>query len=172
MRLHWTNPSAAAAAYVGGGPERFLAVSLYGQFVGGSSYAAMLHHSADLSLLLNDFTTVNRLIVAGDLNLNGQWSGTDAWYNDIERSILDTFTMWRMRDVLAGADVPATAECPCAMSPCRHVQTYWKPGSATPWQNDHAFASPALKVASISVDSSAVTEHKLSDHAPLVLEIE
>lgn len=172
MELRWTTPGAAAVARVGDGADSFLAVSLYGQFVGGSSYATMLHHAADLTPLFNDFSAVDRSLITGDLNLNGQWTGDDACYNHLERTILDTFTMWGLRDLLAESGLPSAPDCTCGSTDCRHLQTYWKPGSATPWQNDHALASPNLKVNTINVDATAVTDHRLSDHAPIVIDID
>lgn len=171
MTLNWSNPGAAAAAHVGDAQTRFLAVSLYGQFNGGSSYATMLHHAADLAPLFNDFKTVERSLIAGDFNLNGQWGGTNAWFNEPERTILRTFSMWGMHDLLAGSDLSSAPGCACGLEPCRHIQTYWKPGSGTPWQNDHALGSPKLKVEQVRVEATAVTEHRLSDHAPIVIDL-
>lgn len=171
MELRWTTPGAAAAAVIGGGGNGLLAISLYGQFVGGSSYAAMLHHAADLAPLLNDFTAVKRCLIAGDFNLNAQWVHDDAWFNKLEQGILDTFTLWDLRDLISESDLPSAVDCPCGRDSCRHVQTYWKAGSPTPWQNDHLLASPGLDVSKVWVDSAAVLEHQLSDHAPLVVEM-
>lgn len=171
MELRWTVPEAAAAAYVGQGPEGFLAVSLYGQFAGGSSYATMLHHAAHLAPLFADFKRTRRSLIAGDFNLNGQWTGDQAWYNRLERTILSTLTMWGMSDIIADADLGRSPDCGCEQPDCRHIQTYWKPGSVTPWQNDHALASLGLKVTSVAVDAKAVVDHQLSDHAPIVMRV-
>ncbi len=171
MTLSQSVPGAVAAAYVGEGADRFIAISIYGQFVGGSSYASMLRHAADLAPLLNNFSAAAKLLIAGDFNLNAQWVDNDTWYNDIEQRILDTFTMWDLRDLIVESDLPAAINCRCGRSICRHVQTYWKKGSATPWQNDHALAGKTLPVIQVWVDSSAVTEHSLSDHAPVVIDV-
>lgn len=148
MELRWTTPGAAAAAWIGSGTDALLAISLYGQFVGGSSYAAMLHQAADLAPLLNDFATVERSLIAGDFNLNAQWVNDEAWYNKLEQGILDTFTVWGLRELISESDLRRAADCPCGRDSCRHVQTYWKAGSLTPWQNDHVFASAGLATSS------------------------
>jgi hypothetical protein len=109
--LRWTPPEAAAAAVIGGGgSDSLVGVSLYGKFIGGSSYSTMLHHAADLAPFL-DSRAAGRTLIAGDLNLNAQWSGSDASYNALERNILRTFTMWGLRDLLAESDVPSAAGC-------------------------------------------------------------
>ena len=110
-------------------------------------------------------------MIAGDFNLNAQWVGDDAWYNKIEQSILNTFTMWGMRDLIADSGLPSSPGCRCGGEECRHVQTNWLPRSHTPWQNDHALASPGLAVSDVWVDSAAVVDHALSDHAPIVLDL-
>jgi len=84
--------------------------------------------------------------------------------------ILSTLTMWGLSDLIAGSDLPAANGCGCARDNCRHVQTYWKPGSTNPWQNDHVFASSAIGVTSVSVDQGAVTDHYLWD--PAVVDID
>ena len=102
MTLSRSVPGAAAAAYLGEGADRFIAISVYGQFVGGSSYASMLRHAADLAPPLNDFSTAAKLLIAGDFNLNAQWVGVDACYNDLEQRIIGTFMMWDLRDPFSG----------------------------------------------------------------------
>jgi len=72
------------------GAEGFIAISLQGQFTGGGSYAAVLPHTADRAPLFNDFKAVKRSLIAGNPNLNAQWSGSDAWFNELERSALRT----------------------------------------------------------------------------------
>lgn len=171
MSLSRSVPGAAAAAYVGEGADRFIAISVYGQFVGGSSYASMLHHAADVAPLLHDVSAAARVLIAGDFNLNAQWVNNDAWYNEVEQRILGNFTMWGLRDLIAESGIPAAIDCRCGRSACRHVQTYWKVGSATPWQNDHALAGKKLPVTQVWVDALAVTEHALSDHAPVVIDL-
>ena len=106
----------------------------------------MLRHAADLAPLLNDFSAAAKLLIVGDFNVNAQWVGVNAWYNDLEQQILCTFTMWNLRDLIAESDLAPASNCPCGRTDCRHVEIYWKPGSAMPWQNDHALAGKDLPV--------------------------
>lgn len=169
IQLTWTTPGAGAAATVGSGADQLTLVSLYGLFRGGASYATMLHHAADLSGLLDDNQLSSNLLIAGDLNLTTQWTGSDVRYNAVERAVLSTFTAWGLRDLIAESSMVAAPDCGCLDSACRHVQTHWHSRSQRPWQVDHAFASPRVKI-DIEVVASARTAG-LSDHAPLVMHV-
>lgn len=78
----------------------------------------MLRHAADLAPLLNEFRAAANLLIAGDFNVNAQWGGANAWYNDLEQRILGNFTMWGLRDLLATSDLAAANNCPCGQRDC------------------------------------------------------
>jgi endonuclease/exonuclease/phosphatase family metal-dependent hydrolase len=78
-----------------------------------------------------------------------------------------------LRDLVAES-VPGPLEgCGCSDGLCRHVQTHWHRNSPRPWQDDYLFVSKGMSgQLALRVHEDAVTDHNLSDHAPLVLTIE
>ena len=149
-------------------------VSLYGAFdAEGWSYATVHRHQADLAPLLDSPEHLRQTIIAGALNLTSQWNGKDAGYAPIDRSLLEHFQAWGLRDMVAESAPGPLEGCGCTDDPCRHVQTHWHRNSPRPWQDDYLFVSKRMPgQLTLRVDEAAVTRHHLSDHAPLVLSIE
>ena len=169
----FSQPGRAAAATTEIDGRPLTLVSLYGAFdAEGWSYATVHRHQADLAPLLDSPEHLRQTIIAGDLNLTSQWSGKGAGYAPIDRSLLEHFKAWGLRDVVAESAAGPLEGCGCADDPCRHVQTHWHRNSPRPWQDDYLFVSKRMQgQLTLRVDASAVTEHRLSDHAPLVLTI-
>jgi endonuclease/exonuclease/phosphatase family metal-dependent hydrolase len=170
----FSQPGTAAAATTVIDGRALTLVSLYGAFdAEGWSYATVHRHQADLAPLLDSPEHLRQTIIAGDLNLTSQWSGKDAGYAPIDRSLLEHFQSWGLRDLVAES-VPGPLEgCGCSDGLCRHVQTHWHRNSPRPWQDDYLFVSKGMSgQLALRVHEDAVTDHNLSDHAPLVLTIE
>jgi hypothetical protein len=181
-----SHPGACAVADVLDGKGRMIltAISLYGQWeaiADGRIYScARLHRM--VSDLTGVFATARRhpLLVAGDFNVTTQiaYAGQTQAETDGAAAVFARLRSWGLVDCIAKtrADRPRLRGCTCPESNnCSHVQTFRLKNRADsrPTQLDYAFVSaglaPKLRACNV-VDTPAAWA--LSDHCPLVLELE
>lgn len=141
-------------------------VSVYG-VIDVYSQTTLLRVTADL-IPLFDSAQGTRVILGGDLNLG--LATSDPYYRMRGEGILGALKSLGLVDATDATDNrPASRpDCPCGKGgTCRHLAT-WKGADL-----DHVYVSEALKdqVRAITVARAAV-ELGLSDHAPLVLDLE
>lgn len=168
--FHKTMPGCVAVADPGKGP---LLISIYGVFDEGYTVTTVHRLLSDLTPLL-DSSSKRGVVVAGDLNVSTQMAVP---HRARHRNVLERFATLGLVDCLALGRPPRAQlqECPCDDTPCRHVQTHRHPRSAVPWQDDYVFVSERLaqRVKRCTVvDSGEPDPWQLSDHLPIVLEVE
>ena len=169
LPFRWTRPGTAAAATFDHPDGPVTLACVYGKFVGGRSYATMLHHAADLAPLLE---TQPRVLVAGDMNLTTQWVGADASSTPSSRPprTPSPAGVCATSSPRPGYRPPTTADASRNRAgTCRPTGTPDPPGrgrSTTPSR-----ARPFARL-SVRVDAGAVLEHQLSDHAPVVIQLD
>ncbi len=181
-----SHPGACAVADVvdAEGQLHFTAVSLYGQWeaiADGRIYScARLHRM--ISDLTGVFATSRRrpIVLAGDFNVTTQiaYSGQTQAETDGAAAVFTRLRAWGLADCLAisRANRPRLPECTCPDGDaCSHVQTFRLKNRADsrPTQLDYVFVSDALvsKVGGCEVVHAAAA-WELSDHCPLVLEVD
>lgn len=169
-----SHPGGSAVAEISlQGRQLVTGVSLYGQWEampGGKKYLAGPRVHRTLSDLTGVFMRSRQcpVVLAGDFNVTTQgerspWSEASA--------VFARLAAWRMSDALThksqGRPRLTGCECPDGDA-CAHVQTF-RTGS----QLDYCFVSEAL-LPSIATCSAVATEvaWKLSDHCPIVLDLE
>jgi exonuclease III len=163
-------PGALAVAETDSG---LVLVSAYGAFDEGYTVTTVHRLLSDLTPLL-DSPLGKRVVLAGDLNLSTQIRPP---HRVRHRNALERFATLGLVDCfqLARVGGEPLAGCPCEDEPCRHVRTQRHPRSRVPWQTDYIFVSQALarRVRGCSaLDGARPDPWKLSDHCPLVLELE
>ncbi len=181
-----SHPGACAVADVlnAKGRLRFTAVSLYGQWeaiADGRIYScARLHRM--ISDLTGVFATARRrpVVLAGDFNVTTQiaYSRQTQAETDGAAAVFTRLRAWGLSDCLAitRSSRSRLSECTCPDGDgCSHVQTFRLKNRADsrPTQLDYAFVSDSLvsKLARCEVVQDAAA-WKLSDHCPLVLELD
>ena len=171
VELTTWRPGTAAVARIDG--ARLTVASLYGLQEHGYAHPAMNRTVADLSLLLDDPAHVGRLVLAGDLNMTTQWTGTQGSYRGIDGAVLDQIRAFGLADLVSDQAPGPLSGCGCDDGvACRHQQTHWQPNSTRPWQNDYLFASTELaQVVTLTVLPQADVG-TLSDHAPLIADFD
>jgi endonuclease/exonuclease/phosphatase family metal-dependent hydrolase len=167
--LHRTCPGSVAIGHVSG----ITAISQYGLIEDGYAVTTVQRQLSDLTPLF-DSAQGERVVLAGDLNLSTQFPEPD---RSRHHNVMERFESLGLVDCLALDRPPRgpVAGCPCVDDPCRHVRTQRHPKSETPWQNDYFFVSRKLAAAVTScraVDHGDPDPWALSDHCPLVLELD
>jgi exonuclease III len=180
-----SHPGACAVADVADEQGRtvFTVVSLYGLWEtipDGRIYAcARLHRM--ISDLTSVFATLRRrpVIVAGDFNVTTQIAcvGQTKADTNSAAAVFTRLSSWGLVDVIAttGSTRPKLADCTCPEPhSCAHVQTFRLRNRADsrPTQLDYAFVSDKLAKAIRCEIVQTPEAWALSDHCPLVLEID
>lgn len=168
----------SAATLSGPGLPEVLVISLYGLWDkmtdNGEIYSeASLHRAiSDLTPLLQA-RRHQRVILAGDFNIYRDWSTADTVWGPRYDTVFNRLSSYGLRfsGPQRGPDQPPLPGCPCRLGDaCTHVQTYrhQRRETATPYQNDYFFATPAVTVETCraSKDADAWT---VSDHLPLFM---
>lgn len=151
--------------------------SAYGLMEFGYASGSLLRILADMEPLLDDPHLGQNLILAGDWNIGTWWSGNDHRYATREGAILKLLEAYGMTDCL-DRSVPAGRgrldNCPCTHGDdCRHIETYRRPGQPTAYMDDYVFATSELaERLDVAVDPSWTWDTALSDHAPLVIDLQ
>lgn len=184
-----SHPGACAVADVLNTHDKriFTAVSLYGQWEmmpgGKTMYACARVHR-----MVSDLTGVlaasrrHPVVLAGDLNVTTQFRSSKPTQADRAAAASATAAFARLRAwgltnclVRTGASKPRRAECACLEgNACAHVQTFRSNNrmDRLPTQLDYAFLSESIVSATrcTAVDDEAAW--RLSDHCPILLEID
>jgi endonuclease/exonuclease/phosphatase family metal-dependent hydrolase len=168
--LERTLPGSLAVAEANDG---LVLVSAYGAFDEGYTVTTVHRLLSDLTPLL-DGPLGKRVVLAGDLNVSTQIQPP---HRARHRNALERFATLGLVDcfTLPGVSPAPLAGCPCEDEPCRHVRTERHARSRVPWQTDYVFVSKALarRVRACStLDGAEPDPWALSDHCPLVLELE
>ncbi len=141
----------------------------------GYASGTILRLLADLEPLLDDPVLGASVILTGDWNIGTWWSGGDRKYAQREEAVLSLLTAYGLDDVLASGVHPSRGRldgCPCEYGHlCRHTWTYRKADREVAFQDDYVFATPGL-VSTASVPDVWDWNQGLSDHAPLVVDLE
>lgn len=169
----------AVARFTVDGRPMFL-VSAYGRLTGHPVRHAVSSMHRVLSDVSDLIATGAPVLLAGDFNITTQRyrSGDDlGWWHEQEALVFDRLRALGMVDLIdlhLPVDHVGPIDCPCPLRPCRHVRTtrHRSDPASTPYQNDWAFASPAM--ASLVTECRVVDDEDLwaiSDHAPIRIEL-
>lgn len=148
-------------------------VGVYGLIDCGYAVTTVHRVLSDLTPLL-DSRLGKRLILGGDLNCSTQLKPP---HRERHRDLFSRFAGLGLVDLLAlpGDDRGRLDGCPCADSPCRHVQTHRHPRSEVPWQDDYLFATKAMAdrlVRCEAIDHGDPDPWAFSDHCPIAAEFD
>jgi endonuclease/exonuclease/phosphatase family metal-dependent hydrolase len=180
-----SHPGACAVADVAdeNGRTVFTIVSLYGLWE--TIPDGRIYSSARLHRMISDLTGVfatqrrRPVIVAGDFNVTTQiaYIGQTKEETDDAAAVFKRLGSWGLVDVIAmtRSTRPKLANCTCPEpDSCAHVQTFRLRNRADsrPTQLDYAFVSGRLAKATRCEIVQTPEAWALSDHCPLVLEIE
>ncbi len=173
-RLECVSRGHVAVAVVDLPDLRLTVVSAYGLIEFGYAAGTMLRTIADLEPLFDDPDHGQNVLLAGDWNIGTWWTGNDAKYARREGAVLGLLTAYGLVDCLdrhIPADRGRLPDCSCSLAEaCRHVWTYRKESSATAYQDDYLYATPALEksLTFAGVAPAWDWDRRLSDHAPLI----
>lgn len=165
-----TLPGCLAIADIG---EGILLISAYGAHDAGYTVTTVHRLLSDVTPLLDSRST-RGVVFAGDLNLSTQLRPPN---RERHRNALERFATLGLVACMEtgrpeGNRLPG---CPCIDDPCRHIQTYRHRTGKVPWQDDYVFVSRKLlgRVARCEVvDAGQSDPWELSDHKPILLEID
>jgi endonuclease/exonuclease/phosphatase family metal-dependent hydrolase len=148
-------------------------ISMYGLMENAYALTTVHRQLSDLTPLF-DRSPRPRVVLAGDLNLSSQLEEPDRARH---RNALQRFETLGLVDALSleRPPRPRLADCPCSDEPCRHVRTHVHSQSTKPWQDDYVFVSHSLETsvaACRAVDSGSPDPWSLSDHCPLLLDLD
>lgn len=150
------------------GPVTF--VSFYGLLDQGWAITTVHRLLSDLAPLLHS-KRKDLLVLGGDLNCSTQLAPPWRAYH---RNLFERIETLGLVDLVAvtASTRPKLEGCPCADSPCRHVQTHMHARSRVPWHNDYLYATRKLadRLVACDVLDAGNPPWSLSDHRPVVAE--